>query len=145
MVRFFIIFFAIAALLAGYITWRLFDKASFRRRWKMAIAVGIVSTNLNNSRADTFSKQGTFYERLRQWDAAATVYSQARQLRPTEDRYAVSLGRVFVEKARQDLRRQPPERERYMADAVAVMQRALKISPLNTDHPRNLAKSVTVE
>ena len=44
MVRFFIIFFAIAALLAGYITWRLFDKASFRRRWKMAIAVGIVST-----------------------------------------------------------------------------------------------------
>ena len=44
MVRFFIIFFAIAALLAGYITWRIFGKASFSRRWKMAMAVGIVAT-----------------------------------------------------------------------------------------------------
>lgn len=43
MVRFFIIFFAIAALLAGYITWRLFGKVSFRRRWKIATAVGIVA------------------------------------------------------------------------------------------------------
>ena len=44
MVRFFIIFFAIAALLAIYITWRLFGKTSFRRRWKIAMAVGIVAT-----------------------------------------------------------------------------------------------------
>jgi predicted MPP superfamily phosphohydrolase len=44
MVWFLIIFFAIAALLAGYITWRIFGKASFRRRWKIAMAVGIVAT-----------------------------------------------------------------------------------------------------
>ena len=44
MVKFFIIFSAISALLAGYITWRLFGKASFRRRWKFAMAAGIVAT-----------------------------------------------------------------------------------------------------
>ena len=44
MVRFFIIFFAISALLASYITWRLFGKASFRLRWKIAMIVGIVAT-----------------------------------------------------------------------------------------------------
>ncbi len=44
MVRFFIIFFAISTLLAGYIVWRLFGKASFRRRWKILMAAGIVAT-----------------------------------------------------------------------------------------------------
>ena len=44
MVRFFIIFFTISALLSGYIIWRLFGKASFRRHWKIAMAAGIVVT-----------------------------------------------------------------------------------------------------
>ncbi len=44
MVRFFIIFFAVSALLASYMTWRLFGKAPFRRRWKIAMTVGIVAT-----------------------------------------------------------------------------------------------------
>ncbi len=44
MIRFFVIFFAISTLLAGYITWRLFGKAAFRRRWKIAMAAGIVAT-----------------------------------------------------------------------------------------------------
>jgi len=44
MVWFFIIFFAISAVLATYITLRLFYRASFRRIWKFAIAFGIVGT-----------------------------------------------------------------------------------------------------
>jgi predicted MPP superfamily phosphohydrolase len=44
MVWFFLIFFAISGLLATYITWRLFSKAAFRRRWKITIALGIVVT-----------------------------------------------------------------------------------------------------
>jgi predicted MPP superfamily phosphohydrolase len=44
MIRFFTIFFAITALLAAYMTWQLFGKAPFRRRWKVWIAVGIVAT-----------------------------------------------------------------------------------------------------
>jgi len=44
MVWFFLIFFAISSLLATYITWRLFNKAAFRRRWKIAVALGIVVT-----------------------------------------------------------------------------------------------------
>jgi hypothetical protein len=44
MVLFFLIFFAISGLLATYISWRLFSKAAFRRRWKIAIALGVVVT-----------------------------------------------------------------------------------------------------
>ena len=44
MVLFFLIFFTISGLLATYITWRLFSKAAFRRRWKITIALGIVVT-----------------------------------------------------------------------------------------------------
>jgi len=44
MILFFSIFFAISGLLATYITWRLFSKAAFRRRWKIAMALGIVVT-----------------------------------------------------------------------------------------------------
>ena len=44
MVWFFIIFFAISMLLATYITFRLFYRASFRRIWKIVIAFGIVGT-----------------------------------------------------------------------------------------------------
>jgi predicted MPP superfamily phosphohydrolase len=43
MVWFFLIFFAISALLATYITWRLFSQAVFRRHWKIIIALGIVA------------------------------------------------------------------------------------------------------
>jgi predicted MPP superfamily phosphohydrolase len=44
MVLFFLIFFTISGLLATYITWRLCSKAAFRRRWKIAMALGIVVT-----------------------------------------------------------------------------------------------------
>jgi predicted MPP superfamily phosphohydrolase len=44
MVWFFLIFFAISALLATYITLRLFYRATFRRIWKIVIAFGIVGT-----------------------------------------------------------------------------------------------------
>jgi predicted MPP superfamily phosphohydrolase len=44
MVWFFLIFFAISALLATYITLRLFYRASFRRIWKIVIAFAIVGT-----------------------------------------------------------------------------------------------------
>jgi predicted MPP superfamily phosphohydrolase len=44
MVLFFLIFFTISGLLATYISWRLFSKAAFRRRWKIAIALGVVVT-----------------------------------------------------------------------------------------------------
>jgi len=43
MVWFFIILFAITGLLAAYITWRLFNKAALRGRWKFIIAMGMVA------------------------------------------------------------------------------------------------------
>lgn len=101
----------------------------------------IVSTNLDGARADTLSKQGERYERRQQWDAARVVYQEALRLRPGEDRYATKLGRVLVEKARRDLGDQPAERDRRFEEAVAVLQRAQRISPLDMDVPRNLAKT----
>jgi predicted MPP superfamily phosphohydrolase len=44
MIWFFLIFFSVSMLLATYITFRLFYRASFRRIWKIAIAFGIVGT-----------------------------------------------------------------------------------------------------
>jgi hypothetical protein len=44
MVIFFLIFFTFSGLLAMYITWRLYSKAAFRSRWKIAMALGIVVT-----------------------------------------------------------------------------------------------------
>jgi predicted MPP superfamily phosphohydrolase len=41
---FFLIFSIISALLATYITWRLFSNTALRRVWKIAIALGIVGT-----------------------------------------------------------------------------------------------------
>lgn len=44
MTLFFLIFFSISALLAIYMSWRLFSNTAVRRIWKIAIALGIVGT-----------------------------------------------------------------------------------------------------
>jgi predicted MPP superfamily phosphohydrolase len=44
MTLFFLIFFIISALLATYISWRVFSNTAVRRIWKIAIALGIVGT-----------------------------------------------------------------------------------------------------
>jgi predicted MPP superfamily phosphohydrolase len=44
MTLFFLIFFIISALLATYISWRVFSNTAVRRVWKIAIALGIVGT-----------------------------------------------------------------------------------------------------
>jgi tetratricopeptide (TPR) repeat protein len=99
----------------------------------------IVYTNLNGARADSLSKYGAFYESQRRWDAAAAVHEGAHRLQPGQARYAGSLARVLMETARGDDLDRPAERDRRLARAVALLERALQISPLDPDHSRNLA------
>ena len=52
------IFLLIAGLLAGYITWRLFGTARFRRIWKILIALGIVCVQFITPLTILFRRSG---------------------------------------------------------------------------------------
>lgn len=98
----------------------------------------IVTTNLNVSRADVYNKQGTGYERQRQWDAAIVFYQIALDMQPHEDRYLLNMGRSYMEKAR-TITDNPAERDQYLDEALTILERAQQTNPMNTDHTRNLA------
>ncbi|MFI5366373.1 MAG: tetratricopeptide repeat protein [Candidatus Binatia bacterium] len=100
----------------------------------------IVCTNLDSSRADSFNKLGRYYEVKGQLDAAGAMYEEAMRLQPAEERYAVNLSSVLMEKARGPSRDTQPEREEYLKRGLAMLQRALADNPLNPHHPRNLAR-----
>ena len=102
------------------------------------VAVLVVVTNLRNSWAEVFTQYGLFFERRQEWLAAAVAHGEARALRPSEDRYATNLGRAYMEMGQ---RASGDERQQAFAKALTSLQDALDISPLNTDHPRNLAKA----
>jgi tetratricopeptide (TPR) repeat protein/O-antigen ligase len=97
----------------------------------------IVATNLNVSRADIYNKQGSAYERNRQWDGAIALFQKALKLQPHQDRYFLNLGRAYLEKSRQVS--DQSEREGWLKQSLEVLLRAQRTSPLNTDHTRNLA------
>jgi cyclophilin family peptidyl-prolyl cis-trans isomerase/Flp pilus assembly protein TadD len=101
------------------------------------VVIVVLVTNISIIRADTWYKQGLSSERLGQWDAAIPLYQEATGLAPNEDFYYLFLGRSFMEKGNavggQD-------REAWLRESEAALQRARKIAPLNTDHSRNLAK-----
>ncbi len=97
----------------------------------------IVVTNLNISRADIFNKQGGGYEN-RNLDAAIVYYEEALRLQPDEDRYFLNMGRTLLAKARA-IQGDPSQREAFLQQARAILERAQLSNPLNTDHTRNLA------
>lgn len=104
----------------------------------LAILPIIVVTNLNVSRADVFTKQGTAYERGQQWDAARILYDTALDLQPDEDRYFLNLGRALLEQGRR-VQDDSAARTELLREAQNVLERAQDTNPLNTDHARNLA------
>ncbi len=99
----------------------------------------ITTTNLSVTWADSFNKQAELLERQRQWNAAQLLYQEALRLQPKEDRYVSGLGHMLLEQARSQPGSQLENRDRLLAQAVAAMQRALRINPLNMDNSRNLA------
>jgi len=97
----------------------------------------IINTNLDISRADTFNKQGTGYERAGQLDAAIVFYQTALDMQPHEDRYLLNMGRVYMEKGRR-ITDDPELRDHFMEEARKTLEIARAINPLNTDNTRNL-------
>ncbi|NOZ04743.1 MAG: tetratricopeptide repeat protein [Chloroflexi bacterium] len=97
----------------------------------------IVTLNLNISRADIFSKQGSAYERNNAWDGAIVLFQKALDLQPHQDRYFLNLGRAYLEKSR--AAKDETERQSLLQKSLDVLLRAQRTSPLNTDHTRNLA------
>lgn len=98
----------------------------------------IINTNLDISRADTFNKQGSGYERSGQLDAAIVFYQTALEMQPHEDRYLLNIGRLYMEKARR-ITDDPQLRENFMDEARKTLENARAINPLNTDNTRNLS------
>lgn len=99
----------------------------------------VVAWNLNGSRADAFARQARVYEESGAWDAARILYEEALGLRPRQDAYLTGLGRALMGEAA-DMGGHAPGRGVPMGRARAVLERARRTTPLDPDHPRNLAK-----
>jgi len=103
----------------------------------IAAVVLMVTTNINGVRADILFKQGQGLESAKQWDAALFFYDKALALAPHEDFYYLFQARSFMDKGTQS---KGAERDALFQKSADAMIRAWKEAPLNTDHPRNLAK-----
>jgi len=97
----------------------------------------IFTTNVSIVSADIWYKQGLSSERLRQWDAAVPLYQEATNLAQNEDFYYLFLGRALLEKGSNAT---GEERQMWLLESEAALQKALEIAPLNPDHSRNLSK-----
>jgi tetratricopeptide (TPR) repeat protein len=96
----------------------------------------IVWTNLNLSRADAFNRGARVALESGRIDDARTLAAEALRLNPDCEQYATDAARTLIESAR--LR--PDHREHDLEDADALLTHARRTSPLNPDHPRNLAR-----
>ncbi len=121
-------------------------EASLRSNWSALAApgllalvlVGVYVTNYNNVRADILYKAGTNYDAAGAWDRSMEAYQRAFDLQPTQDFYALFLGRAYLEGARAatDLLR----RTQLINLSEKTLLKAQRLNPLNTDHTANLAR-----
>lgn len=128
----------------------------------IVVLVLVVTTNLNQIRADTIYKQADPLRAQGQWDVAIAHYKRVLELAPDEDFYYLWLGAAYLEKASA-----APEGQAILASsggnlagilslsfqqtyslsrqdsltaAKAVLENARILNPLNTDHSANLAR-----
>jgi len=106
----------------------------------LGAVAAIIVTNLDGARADSFAKLGSSFEGDGRLGDARALYEEAQQLQPSEETYAISLGRVLMELARATPSDKAAERTVYVTQALAAVQRAQDDNPLNPLHARNLAR-----
>jgi tetratricopeptide (TPR) repeat protein len=128
----------------------------------VAVALLVMSTNVNLVRADTHYKQGLNWDEQQQWDASIALYKESMRLAPDQDWYYLFMARSLLEKARSItdhegrasfepqsvddfLRLSPQEvgsldRDSLFRSAFVVLTRAKDIDYLNTDHSANLGR-----
>ena len=104
----------------------------------VGVAALIFTTNLSVIRADIVYKHAKSYYEAGQWDASIALYRQAVKLVPHEDYYYLFLGSAYLEKTK-DVS-DPAERSALLEESRKVLERALQLNPLNTDHSANLAR-----
>jgi len=95
-------------------------------------------TNLNPSRADTFSKLASSYAKNMHWEPARGLYEEAQRRAPWVERYAISIAHVLMEAGRTTV--DVSQRDAYFGDALRVIERSRQQDPLIADHVRNRAR-----
>jgi len=98
----------------------------------------IFSTNYASIAADIIYKSGANYDQLGAWDQSIAAYRRARDLQPTQDYYALFLGRAYLEKARTV--NDAPARAALLKQSEQTLLDAQQLNPFNTDHSANLAR-----
>ena len=103
--------------------------------------LALLFINLANVRiikADVVYKQGQRFEGENSWDSAIQIYRKAIEIAPNEDYYYLFYGRALLERAKLESNAQT--RQAYFLEALAALQEARELNPLNTDHTANLAR-----
>ncbi|MGI6367106.1 MAG: O-antigen ligase family protein [Anaerolineae bacterium] len=103
----------------------------------VAVLVLAVRANARSVAADMVYKQGLMYDRAQSWAQAAIACERAIALAPSEDYYQLFAGRARLEQARSA----SVGTEDLFAQAIAHLEAAQALSPLNADHPANLARA----
>ncbi len=117
--------------------------------------------NLNQVAADVYHKQGDLYDRASRYMDSVAAYQRAVSLSPSQDYYALFVGRSLLELAKRapagvpvlspaqyeeasnSLSRQQMARmtrEDFLNVSLVALLRARALRPLNTDHYANLAR-----
>ncbi|MBI5034936.1 MAG: tetratricopeptide repeat protein [Chloroflexi bacterium] len=100
--------------------------------------VGIYATNYNGIQADILYKAGNNYDSAGNWDQSINAYKRALELQPSQDFYALFLGRAYLESARGAA--DPTKRASLIDQSNKTLLLAQQLNPLNTDHSANLAR-----
>jgi len=104
----------------------------------VVVTAAIYLTNFAGITADILYKVGQNYDAASAWDRSIPIYQRALELQPSQDFYALFLGRAYLEGARTQT--DPAKRTDMLNASQNVLTQARQINPLNTDHSANLAR-----
>jgi tetratricopeptide (TPR) repeat protein/O-antigen ligase len=104
----------------------------------MLVPALIYLTNYSSVAADIHYKAGLNYDASGMWDRSIDAYQRAFALQPTQDFYALFLGRANLEAGRTTS--DPAKRNSYITTSEKILLTAQRLNPLNTDHTANLAR-----
>lgn len=103
-----------------------------------AVALYIISLNINLVRADIYFKLGQNTDSRREWRTSLFFYDLTSAVAPREDYYQLFRGRALLESAR--IATTAAEQDALLTRAEQVLLNARNLNPLNTDHSANLAR-----
>ncbi|MEW5718092.1 MAG: tetratricopeptide repeat protein, partial [Chloroflexota bacterium] len=103
-----------------------------------ALPALIFLTNFSGVAADIWYKAGLNFDSTGAWDNSIDAYQRAFTLQPTQDFYALFLGRANLEASRATT--DSAKRSANVTASEKILQTAQRLNSLNTDHTANLAR-----